>query len=50
MPAYMSVGEAESYRYYFDSNWIGPDNQPIPGTAPDCLGATSPTPRCGIWT
>jgi cysteinyl-tRNA synthetase len=40
--AYMSVGEAESYRYYFDSDWIGPDNQPIPGTAPDWLGPPNP--------
>ncbi len=40
--AYMSIGEAESYRYYFDSNWIGPDNQPIPGTAPDWLGPPNP--------
>lgn len=39
--AYLSIGEAESYRYYFDPTWLGPDLQPAPG-APSWLGPTNP--------
>jgi len=39
--AYLSIGEAEDYRYYFESSWLGPGNQPAAG-APPWLGATNP--------
>lgn len=38
--AYLSIGEAESYRYYFDPAWI---DQPFPDPdAPPWLGPTNP--------
>lgn len=38
--AYLSIGEAESYRYYFDPRWI---DQPAPDPdAPSWLGPTNP--------
>ncbi len=40
--AYLSIGEAESYRDYFDPGWIDDDNNPIPGVAPAWLGPTNP--------
>ena len=40
--AYLSVGEAESYRDYFDPNWLDANNNPIPGVAPAWLGPTNP--------
>ncbi|MGV6815043.1 MAG: endo alpha-1,4 polygalactosaminidase [Phycisphaerales bacterium] len=40
--AYLSVGEAESYRDYFDASWLDANNNPIPGTAPAWLGPTNP--------
>ena len=40
--AYLSIGEAEDYRYYFDSNWVsGPLRQPAK-VAPSWLGRTNP--------
>jgi cysteinyl-tRNA synthetase len=39
--AYFSIGEAESYRHYFDPDWLGSDDQPAPG-APGWLGPTNP--------
>ena len=38
--AYFSIGEAESYRYYFDPTWID-DPEPDPD-APSWLGPTNP--------
>ena len=40
--AYLSVGEAESYRDYFDASWLDANDNPIPGVAPDWLGSTNP--------
>lgn len=40
--AYLSVGEAESYRDYFDPAWVDANDNPVPGAAPDWLGATNP--------
>ena len=40
--AYLSIGEAEDYRYYFDSDWtLGPGRQPGKN-APCWLGKTNP--------
>jgi cysteinyl-tRNA synthetase len=39
--AYFSVGEAENYRYYFDADWLGPNDQLTPG-APAWLGPANP--------
>ena len=42
--AYLSIGEAEDYRYYFDSQWVssaGGLKQPD-ADAPDWLGRTNP--------
>jgi cysteinyl-tRNA synthetase len=40
--AYLSIGEAEEYRYYFDSRWISwIEGQPT-GSAPCWLGRTNP--------
>ncbi len=39
--AYLSIGEAEDYRYYFEEGWLGPDDNPAPG-APSWLGPTNP--------
>jgi cysteinyl-tRNA synthetase len=40
--AYLSVGEAESYRDYFNASWLDANDNPIPGIAPDWLGSTNP--------
>ena len=40
--AYLSVGEAESYRDYFNASWLDANDNPIPGVAPDWLGSTNP--------
>ncbi len=40
--AYLSIGEAEDYRYYWDPAWVDGSGQPIPGVAPDWLGPTNP--------
>jgi len=40
--AYLSVGEAESYRDYFDPNWLDVNGDPDPNTAPPWLGPTNP--------
>ncbi len=40
--AYLSVGEAESYRDYFDPGWIDQNGDPVGGVAPDWLGPTNP--------
>lgn len=40
--AYLSVGEAENYRDYFDPNWLDGNANPIPGVAPAWLGPTNP--------
>ncbi len=40
--AYLSIGEAESYRYYFEPEWITPiERQPAPG-APCWLARANP--------
>lgn len=39
--AYLSIGEAEEYRFYFDPAWVGPDGQPS-SDAPAWLGPTNP--------
>ncbi len=39
--AYLSIGEAESYRYYFDASWLDADGDPGAG-APTFLGPTNP--------
>jgi uncharacterized protein (TIGR01370 family) len=40
--AYLSIGEAEAYRYYFDPGWIDPHtNQPTP-SAPSFLYGPNP--------
>lgn len=36
--AYMSVGEAETYRYYWKDTWIDEDGALVPGEAPGWLG------------
>lgn len=40
--AYLSVGEAEDYRDYFDAAWLDGNGNPIPGVAPAWLGETNP--------
>lgn len=40
--AYLSIGEAESYRDYFDAAWVDGNGDPIPGVAPAWLGPTNP--------
>lgn len=40
--AYFSIGEAESYRFYWNPSWIDPSGNPIPGVAPSWLGPTNP--------
>jgi len=41
--AYLSVGEAEDYRDYFDPEWVdGDEGPPISGVAPEWLGPTNP--------
>jgi cysteinyl-tRNA synthetase len=41
--AYLSIGEAEDYRDYWDTAWVSGDNQPpIAGVAPSWLGPSNP--------
>lgn len=40
--AYLSIGEAEDYRDYWNSDWVDGSGTPIPGVAPDWLGPTNP--------
>lgn len=40
--AYLSIGEAESYRDYWDPAWVDANGDPIPGTAPPWLGPQNP--------
>lgn len=40
--AYLSIGEAEDYRDYWDPAWVDEDGNPIPGVAPPWLGPTNP--------
>lgn len=40
--AYLSIGEAEDYRYYFDPGWVYPFGGQPNGSAPDWLARTNP--------
>lgn len=40
--AYLSIGEAEAYRFYWNPSWVDEDGIPVPGVAPDWLGPTNP--------
>lgn len=41
--AYLSIGEAEDYRDYWDPGWVnGQGGPPIPGAAPAWLGPSNP--------
>lgn len=41
--AYLSIGEAEDYRDYFDASWVdGEAGAPIEGVAPSWLGPSNP--------
>lgn len=40
--AYLSIGEAEDYRYYFDSSWTGVIGSQPSAEAPCWLGQTNP--------
>lgn len=40
--SYMSVGEAEDYRFYWNPSWVDSQGRPIPGVAPSWLGPTNP--------
>jgi cysteinyl-tRNA synthetase len=40
--AYMSIGEAETYRFYFHPEWIDLNGNPVPGVAPPFLGPFNP--------
>lgn len=40
--SYLSVGEAEDYRYYWNPSWVDNLGNPIPGVAPSWLGPTNP--------
>jgi cysteinyl-tRNA synthetase len=40
--AYLSIGEAEAYRYYFDAGWIDPLTRQPDSSAPCWLGRTNP--------
>ena len=40
--AYLSIGEAEDYRGYWDPSWVDASGVPIPGVAPAWLGAENP--------
>ena len=40
--AYLSIGEAETYRDYFDPEWIGEEGRPVDGVAPAWLGPFNP--------
>ena len=43
--AYLSIGEAESYRSYFDPAWLDAAGNPDPSTAPRFLGPANPDYR-----
>jgi len=40
--AYLSIGEAEDYRSYWDASWVDGAGNPIPGVAPAWLGPQNP--------
>lgn len=40
--AYLSIGEAEYYRDYWDPAWVDAGGAPIPGVAPNWLGPSNP--------
>jgi len=40
--SYLSIGEAEDYRFYWDPDWVDAQGNPIPGIAPDWLGPPNP--------
>ena len=40
--AYLSIGEAEDYRDYWDPAWVDANGDPIPGVAPPWLGPQNP--------
>ncbi|HBF13781.1 MAG TPA: hypothetical protein DDW49_10445 [Deltaproteobacteria bacterium] len=40
--AYMSIGEAEADRFYWDPTWVDGSNNPVDGIAPDWLFASNP--------
>lgn len=40
--AYLSIGEAEDYRDYWDPNWVDANGDPVPGVAPAWLGPVDP--------
>ncbi len=40
--AYFSIGEAEDYRFYWDTAWVDGSGDPIPGVAPAWLGPQNP--------
>lgn len=40
--AYLSIGEAENYRDYWDPAWVDTQGNPVPGVAPAWLGPTNP--------
>lgn len=40
--AYLSIGEAEIYRDYWDESWVNQRGRPVPGVAPAWLGRENP--------
>jgi len=40
--AYLSIGEAEIYREYWNDAWVNRRGRPIPGVAPEWLGSENP--------
>lgn len=42
MLAYLSIGEAEIYREYWNDSWVNRRGRPIPGVAPAWLGPENP--------
>ena len=40
--AYLSIGEAEDYRDYWNPAWVDDDGWPVPGLAPSWLGPPNP--------
>jgi cysteinyl-tRNA synthetase, unknown class len=40
--AYLSIGEAEDYRFYWDNSWVDNHGRPVPGVAPSWLGPVDP--------
>ncbi len=40
--AYLSIGEAEDYRDYWNDAWVDAAGEPIPGVAPAWLGPVNP--------